>query len=216
MMQYERLIVNERLYLAKLLRGLTDKQWHASTLCEGWDVEDLVSHIIVRDRGSVLARVGIVFQPLHGQHEAAIKKQKSAPHQVLIEQIEHIPWWGKKLSFNVIEFFVHNEDILRGRLKKHREVSDELYAGLAALLPGIARLALRKLDAKIRVTLVDAVTGELVVARRGRGADPHELTLTAEAPEFVMLFMGRGRVAHVTVDGDREALDAYKHAQIGL
>ena len=215
-MNYERLILGERMYLAKLLRGLTDKQWRAATLCEGWDIEDLVAHIIVRDRGPLLARAGIVMPALHSHHEAAIRAQKQASHQILIDKIEHIPWWGKKLSFNVIEFFVHNEDILRAKLKRRRDVSDELYTGLAALLPGIARLALRKFDAKIRVTLVDAVTGELIVARSGRGADSHELTLTAEAPEFVMLFMGRGRVADITVDGDHAALEAYKHAQIGL
>lgn len=215
-MDFERLIIAERMYMAQLLRGLTAKQWQAATLCDGWDIEDLTAHIIVRDRGSILARLGIIVPALHHVHTAAIRKQKTTSHQELIGLIEHIPWWGTKLRYNLIEFFVHNEDILRAKLGRKRQISDDLYAGLASFVPGMTRLALRKLSRELRVTLVDSVTGEVYVVRKGSGDDPHELTLTAEAPEFVMLFMNRGRVAEVKVDGDRKALEIYKHAQIGL
>ncbi|MCC7543661.1 maleylpyruvate isomerase family mycothiol-dependent enzyme [bacterium] len=215
-MDYEQLIIAERMYLAQLLRELKPKQWKTSTLCEGWDIEDLVAHIIVRDGGPLLARIGIIFPPLADRHNEAIGAQKSAAHQILIDKIEHIPWRGKNFRYNLIEFFVHNEDILRGQLKRTRDISDDLYAGLASFVPAMARLGLRKLDPSVRVTLVDSLTGDVYVARRGRGTDPHELTLTAEAPEFILLFMNRGRVADVRADGDKKTLDIYKHAQIGL
>ncbi len=215
-MDFERLIIAERMYMAQLLRSLPAKQWQAATLCDGWDIEDLIAHVIVRDRGSFLARLGIVVPALHDAHTAAIRKQKATSHQELIGLIEHIPWWGTKLRYNLIEFFVHNEDILRAKLDRKRQISDDLYAGLASFIPGMSRLALRKLDRELRVTLVDSMTGDVHVVRRGSGEDPHELTLTAEAPEFVLLFMNRGRVADVQVDGDRKALQMYKHAQIGL
>lgn len=215
-MDFEQLIIAERMYMAQLLRGLSQKQWQAATLCDGWNIEDLTAHIIVRDRGPLLARLGIVVPALHSAHIAAIQKQKATSHQELLRLIEHIPWWGKNFRYNLIEFFVHNEDILRAKLDRKRQISDDLYTGLASFVPGMARIAFRKLDRNLRVTLIDSATGEVFVARKGSGEDPHELTLTAEAPEFVLLCMNRGRVANVRVEGDRKALQAYKHAQIGL
>ena len=43
------LFVRERLQLHDLLRGLSDGEWSAASLDEGWTVEDVVAHIVVRE-----------------------------------------------------------------------------------------------------------------------------------------------------------------------
>jgi uncharacterized protein (TIGR03083 family) len=45
-----RLFVRERLDLCALLAGLNADEWQAATLDEGWTVEDLAAHIVVRER----------------------------------------------------------------------------------------------------------------------------------------------------------------------
>lgn len=40
-----RVIEHERLSLAALLEGLTDEQWNAPSLCDGWRVKDVAAHV---------------------------------------------------------------------------------------------------------------------------------------------------------------------------
>jgi uncharacterized protein (TIGR03083 family) len=40
-----RVIEQERLSLAALLAGLTDEQWNAPSLCDGWRVKDVAAHV---------------------------------------------------------------------------------------------------------------------------------------------------------------------------
>lgn len=45
------LFPDERAALLKLLRSLTPDQWAAPTICEGWSVKDVASHLIADDVG---------------------------------------------------------------------------------------------------------------------------------------------------------------------
>jgi uncharacterized protein (TIGR03083 family) len=40
-----RVIEQERLSLADLLEGLTDEQWNAASLCDGWRIKDVAAHV---------------------------------------------------------------------------------------------------------------------------------------------------------------------------
>jgi uncharacterized protein (TIGR03083 family) len=40
-----RVIRDERLSLAALLEGLTDEQWNAPSLCDGWRIKDVAAHV---------------------------------------------------------------------------------------------------------------------------------------------------------------------------
>ena len=40
-----RVIEQERLSLADLLEGLTDEQWNAPSLCDGWRIKDVAAHV---------------------------------------------------------------------------------------------------------------------------------------------------------------------------
>lgn len=44
------LVAEERSSLARVLSGLSDAQWMSDTLCPGWDVEDVVTHLVAASR----------------------------------------------------------------------------------------------------------------------------------------------------------------------
>ncbi|MEI7819042.1 MAG: maleylpyruvate isomerase family mycothiol-dependent enzyme [bacterium] len=223
MINYAELIRDERAFTVKLLKGLKSNQWQIDTLCEGWTIEDLVAHLIVRERGGVSARSGIVIPFLENRHSGAIQAQKKVGHKELLTKIEHLPGWGPKLRFNLIEFFVHNEDILRGDLRRNRQVTDNCRLALASFVPSLTKLAFRKIKEPIDIAVVDEQTRDEIVIRRGRRssqADQDEkipqLRLIAEPGEFILLCMGRGRHAKIDVAGDARAKEIYRLANIGL
>lgn len=211
-------ILAERAFLVDTLRGLQARQWQAETLCAGWTIEDLAAHLLVRERGGILARSGIVLPFLHHRHDAAIVKMKHNSHEELLRRLEKPPAWIPLLSFNVIEFYVHNEDVLRGGLQRTRKLSDELESALSDFVPVLSKLAFRRVVGSFRLVMHDTVADQIHEQVIGRGAATELPELRLEGPpgEFIMLFMGRGRQARLKQEGDRSAREIYKVADIGL
>lgn len=212
------IILEERAFFVATLKGLKTSEWQVPTLCDGWDVEDLAAHLIVRERGSLLARAGIVLPFLHHKHDAAIRLMKHRPHAELIVLLAKPPAWVPRLGANVIEFFVHNEDLLRGGLGRRREISSELEAKLSDFVPQLARFAFRRVTGPLEFSLRDESSGHELTRRIGRAADGKyvHLEIAGTSPELILLMMGRGRHARVKVSGDPEAKDLYKLADIGV
>ncbi|MDF2969446.1 MAG: hypothetical protein K0Q93_3224 [Nocardioidaceae bacterium] len=52
----------ERAELLALLRGLTEDQWNAPSLCTRWRVRDVAAHVVSYDELSALATVGIFLR----------------------------------------------------------------------------------------------------------------------------------------------------------
>ncbi len=107
----------ERKYMIELLKKLTPSQWHADSLCEGWTVEDVAAHIVVRE--GLIGPIGIVVPQLHKVHDKRIKRLEEKGHAVIIQKLERYPWYMPAIA-NTAEFYIHNEDILRGSLNMHR------------------------------------------------------------------------------------------------
>lgn len=210
-------ILAERAYFVKTLEELSAKQWTADTLCAGWNVEDLAAHLIVRERGNLLARAGIVVSFLHHYHNRGIEKTKSIGHAALINRLSNPPAWIPGFSTNLIELYVHNEDLLRGGLKRSRKIDDELAMALSGFVPSLARFALRRLPKPMLITVQETLTGDEVEVRRGSDTEgsPH-LIIRGQPGELVLLFMGRGRHAKVEVDGDSEAVASYRLTDVGV
>lgn len=211
------IILAERAFFVETLKGLKKAEWQADTLCAGWNVEDLAAHLIVRERGSMTARAGIVMPFLHHKHDAAIVKMKQIGHKKLIEKLEQPPAWVKRLPFNVIEFYVHNEDLLRGKLGRSRVVSDELEAALSGFVPQLARFAFRRVSGGFRLVIHDESSGETHERSIGKqvAASP-ELEISGRAGELILLFMGHGKHAKVRVAGSDEAKRLYRLADVGV
>lgn len=210
-------ILEEREYFVKTLEELSAKQWKADTLCAGWNVEDLAAHLLVRERGNPLARAGILVSFLHHYHDRGIEKTKSIGHTAMIKRLSNPPAWIPGFSTNLIELYVHNEDLLRGGLKRSRKIDDELAMALAGFVPTLARFALRRLPKPMLITVQETLTGDEVEVQRGTtsGDAPH-LIIRGQPGELVLLFMGRGRHAQVEVDGDDEALASYRLTDVGV
>jgi|GEM_PF-1703988 len=214
---FKLVISQERAYTVKLLRNLKPGQWDFDTLCAGWTIADLMAHILVRERGGPLARAGILIPALRGRTNQAMDNQKKAGHKAMIELLAKPPAWVSVVKYNLVEFFVHNEDIVRSQLKQSRELSPEIEEALSEMLPGIARLGLRAVHEPLIVDIIDETTREVIEIRRGQAGDeaPH-LRLVGRPGEFILLFMGRGRQAKIAVSGDAAAKEIYRLAAIGL
>lgn len=211
------IIVAERQFLVSTLRGLSDKQWCGATLCAGWTVEDLAAHLIVRERGGLIARAGIVLPFLHHKHDQAIERTKHKNHDELIRILEKPPVWVKYLPFNLIEFYVHNEDLLRGELARPRVISDELEAALSGFIPSLLGLAFRRVRGGFSLVVhdesLDRTHHKIIGASQ---ANMPELELSGGSGELVLLFLGRGKQARVRVAGSKEARRLYEVADVGL
>lgn len=216
-MSTQDIILSERRFFVETLKGLKSAEWQADTLCAGWTVEDLAAHLVVRERGGIMARLGIVLPFLHHKHNAAIRKTKQKSHAKLIKILERPPFWVKKFPLNIIEFYVHNEDLLRGGLKRKRVLPDELEQALSGYLPQLMRLAFRKVSGGFDLIVHDETAGEVYKRQIGRTVEKApELELSGTAGELMLLFAGRGRHAKVRVSGSAEARRLYTMADIGL
>ena len=108
----------ERAALADLFVTLGPDQ---PTLCEGWDTQDLLIHLLVRENNPAGA-VGQRVELLHGATEKAEADYAKRPWTELVEKYRSGPpgWnptgWGKLDDLaNGGEMFIHHEDARRGQ-----------------------------------------------------------------------------------------------------
>lgn len=185
----------ERQFTADTFRKLTPAQWHASSLCEGWTVEDVAAHLIVRE--GLIAPIGIVFERFHKVHDNAIKRVESKGHEFIINRVRQCPWYMPAVV-NVAEFYVHNEDILRGGLHLHRPApSGEVAELLWGSLKGIAKVRSNMVVDLGRVTLVNKQTGEEIIVKSKKSSK--STTVTGDPSELLLYFYGRRRAAKIKV-----------------
>ena len=214
-MTAQNLILTERAWTVATCRELTDDQWQAPTLCEGWTVEDLVAHLVSRERNP-LAAVGIVVPPMHGLHDSDMRRVIARGHDDMIEKLESMPLVHRHLSANVNEFWIHNEDLARGGLHLVRPApSGELAAALWHNLRGVARLNLRSVRHPGVIALVDTTTGEAFAYRVGgrmlpSTAHPDDagVVLRGAPGELMLAIYGRTAAAEVRIEASDPALEA--------
>lgn len=187
----------------------------APTLCDPWSTAELAAHLIIRDSRPDLA-AGAVIPPLSGRLDGAMADLATRPWPELVHRVRSGPptWAPARLPAvdnltNLVEFFVHHEDVLRGegQVGPQREISDELEGALWSQLQKVARLMVRPLEAGI----------VLVAPGHGRKAvkAPTELgtaVLTGSPGELALALFGRLRVAEIQVTGPAEARTAAERA----
>ena len=92
---------------------------NAPTLLEGWDVKDLVCHLLVRE-SSLLGAAGIAVSALSGLTDREMARLKKQPFERLVERLRthRLTFYALPpvdAAFNTFEFFVHHEDIRRAQ-----------------------------------------------------------------------------------------------------
>jgi uncharacterized protein (TIGR03085 family) len=196
----------------------------APTLCEGWTAADLAAHLVIRDSRPDAA-LGIVFQPA-ARWTARVQNDTRDRHAfgVLVERVRNGPpvWSPTRIgavdrAANTIEFFVHHEDLRRGKLPQPpRDLDPEFEAQLWHRLRGTAKLMFRK--SPVGVTLVHTSRDKgapraTVVAKH---ANPQMVTVAGSAGELLLFAFGRTEAAEVELSGDEAAAARLRGARLGI
>jgi len=202
---------------ARLADALEAADPAAPTLCEGWTALDLAAHVVVRERRPD-STPGLLLRPLARWTEHVRREYARRPMAELIELIRTGPpatspfaLPGADAAANLTEFFVHCEDVRRGRFAEHRVPAAEL-------APGLQDELWRRLLRQGRLMFRRAGTGVVLatpegrehVAVRGRPS----ARLVGEPGELLLVAFGRGRAAHVDREGPPEALAALAAAKL--
>jgi uncharacterized protein (TIGR03085 family) len=194
------------------------------TLCAGWQTGDLAAHLVLRERRPD-AGAGVMGGPLAG-YTRRVQSGLSArtPFPRLVQLIRTGPprfsvfgLPGADERLNLVEYFVHHEDVRRAQPDwQPRAISAEL----ADLLWGhlsLARFMLRK--APVGVELVRSDSGSATGSTHA-GNGRVRITAKARTPvvrvsgdpaELTLWTMGRTSAANVRMegnDGDIAALQA--------
>ncbi|MDT0379977.1 TIGR03085 family metal-binding protein [Streptomyces sp. DSM 42041] len=203
----------ERLLLADLLESAGPE---AETLCGGWRTRDLAAHLVVRERRADAAG-GIVLKPLAARLERVQAEFRDKPYEELIQLIRTGPPKFSPFSLkqvdeaaNVVEFFVHAEDVRRAQPDwTPREIDPVFADALWRRLETVARLSGRRSPVGL---VLRRPNGQTVVAHKGTPV----VTVSGEPAELLLFAYGRQRVARVETEGDKDAVARVLEAELGL
>ncbi|HSZ49509.1 MAG TPA: TIGR03085 family metal-binding protein [Streptosporangiaceae bacterium] len=195
---------DERLALCTLLSDLGPDQ---PTLCAGWETSDLAAHLILRERRPD-AGVGILGGPL-ARYTRAVQTRlaRGTPFPKMVSLIRTGPprmspfgLPGADERLNLVEFFVHHEDIRRAQPGwEPREISADLSEQLWKRL-GVAKMVLRKAPVGVELVREDAGQASKRVRMTAKARTP-VVTVTGTPAELTMWVLGRTREARVRLDG---------------
>jgi uncharacterized protein (TIGR03085 family) len=188
----------------------------APTLCEGWTTHDLAAHVVIRERRPDAAW-GIVFKPLAGWNEHVRKEYRDGrTYEDLVAMVRKPPVYsplelpGVAELTNLLEFFVHHEDVRRGAPGwEPRALDPELVETLWRRVRGLARLSLMRFPATVAVE--SPGHGRFVV-----GSGEPALTVRGEPGELVLFFFGRQRATQVEIEGPEDLAGKLRRVRSGV
>ncbi|HUG85482.1 MAG TPA: maleylpyruvate isomerase family mycothiol-dependent enzyme [Euzebya sp.] len=214
----------QRDILCDLLESLSDLQWQAETMCEGWDAGDMVAHLLVRER-DIWGSAGAVVPPLSRLHGARMARRKARGRAVLIRQLRNgpPPWvtFGLFGRIQVAEDYIHTEDIRRGGATAFDGDADLTPDDGTAdgatdelLWQAIGRFALKTFAGFGADGVLAMTDGGRTRAYQLGGAVPlpardgqADVTVNGTAGELLLFTTGR-RNADVTVNGEQAMMTA--------
>ncbi|MBB1253939.1 TIGR03085 family protein [Streptomyces sp. OF3] len=188
----------------------------APTLCDGWTTRQLAAHLVVRER-RLDAAGGIVIKPLQARLERVQAEFAAKPYQELVEMFRAGPQKLSPFSLkqvdeasNVVEFYLHSEDVRRARPDwKPRELDPVFADALWRRLEAGGRIYGRKSPVGL---VLRRTNGQTAVLRKGVPV----VTVTGEPGELVLYASGRQQVAQVRAEGDEVAVERAARAPLGL
>jgi uncharacterized protein (TIGR03085 family) len=191
----------------------------APTLCSPWTTSDLAAHLVVRERRPDLAP-GIWLPPLASRLESGMEEYAAKPWPELVDLVRSgPPKWspaqfaGVDDAFNLIEYFIHHEDVLRGdgTVGPQRELSPRESRALWKMLSRMARVFFRRSPVGV---VLRTPEGQSVEARSA--TDLGVVVLEGTPAELMLAAYGRRRVADLDVTGGEAAVDALWAAPLGF
>jgi uncharacterized protein (TIGR03085 family) len=201
---------DERLALCALLDKASPRD---PTLCAGWTTLDLAAHLVLREHRPD-AGLGVLGGPLAG-HTRRVQRRlaQRTPYPRLVETIRNGPprlsmfgLPGMDERANVVEYFVHHEDVRRAQPDWEPRELDQGLAGVLWARLGMARFLLRKAPVGVELARDDAAEAE----PGGTGGSRVRITAKARTPvvtvigppaELTMWALGRTAAARVRLEG---------------
>jgi uncharacterized protein (TIGR03085 family) len=180
----------------------------APTLCSGWSVRDLISHLLVRERRP-WASLGVVVPALEGMTRRARASYADRPFEELLDVLAVPPLVLRpevaERLVNAVELFVHHEDIRRAQPDwTPRALPADGAADLWRAISVLGRLAARRGGIPLRVT--DGTRTMTLLA----GPDP--AVLTAPVSELLLFLTGRDQLHGMDWSGPPQRVEAVKAA----
>jgi uncharacterized protein (TIGR03085 family) len=195
----------------------------AATLCEGWATIDLAAHLVLREHRPD-AGAGILGGPLAGYTRRVQRAlARRTPYPRLVETIRNGPprlslfgLPGMDERLNMVEFFVHHEDVRRTRPGwQPRELGGGLPDALWRRLR-TARLMLRKAPVGIELVRSDEPSptrAGIPTIRLTANARTPVVTVTGTPGELTLWAFGRTTTARVRFDGSDADVGALTDAR---
>jgi uncharacterized protein (TIGR03085 family) len=187
---------------------------NAPTLCEGWDVKDLVCHLLVRE-SSVMGAAGIAVSALSGLTDMEMARLKKQPFERLVERLRTHKLTFYSLppmdaAFNTLEFFVHHEDIRRARsgwrLRNLPDAAvDALWQALRSSGPALVR------SAGVPVVARRTDTDDTTTLMPGRDA----VEISGPVSELALYLHGRDQVREIAFTGPAEKVAKLRRSDLG-
>ncbi|GER23479.1 TIGR03085 family protein [Zafaria cholistanensis] len=181
------------------------------TLCAGWRTRHLAAHLVLREHGLLAA--GIVARPLaarFGRAVAALAAQSAgtASYAALVARFRAGPPRFSPLALpalgeaaNLVEFFVHTEDVRRASERWAPRVLDDEYSeALWHALVRASGLLYRRSPVGVILVRPDGVRH---VAKRAASA----VAVVGDPAELLMHAFGRRGHALVTFEGTAQAVE---------
>jgi uncharacterized protein (TIGR03085 family) len=190
----------------------------APTVLPGWRAEDLLAHLLVRERRP-WAAVGILLTPLAGLAEAAMSAYTGLPweRRVALLRGGAPPWSAFRLAplderGNLVEFHVHHEDLARAQPGwSPRPGEEDREEALWSALRLSARVLYRHSPVGVVLRHPGRDRGTTITARRG----PDPVTVTGPPGELVLHAFGRDR-CQVEVTGEDTRVQALRATPRGF
>ncbi|HEU5034003.1 MAG TPA: TIGR03085 family metal-binding protein [Mycobacteriales bacterium] len=198
-----------------LLEALAELGPDAPTLCEGWSTQHMAAHLYVRERRPDAALGVLPLGPLSAYTDrvmASVLRVHS--YDDLLDRLRTPPAYVRALRLdeliNVVEFFVHTEDVRRPNPMPVRDLPEPLQRGLAQRLSRQARVLFRRAPVPLRL---EPTVGLSVRA----GAKDGDVVTVKGLPSEILLFgFNRKDAARVDLDGSAESVERLQQAQLGL
>lgn len=186
----------------------------ASTLCEGWTAADLAAHLVVRERDPSAGPGILLPGPFARYTHKRMERAKQRGFEWMVDRLRNGPpvWFsvGPMAIPNLVENFVHHEDLRRPRGDAPRELGPEVETALWNMLSRMARFSMRRARG-VGIELVASETRRKQV-KRGETI----VTITGPVGELALYAHGRKSAAKVTLDGPPEAVAIVEAARFGI
>lgn len=207
------LVVAERANLAQEFRKLGPNQ---PTLCEGWKTQDLLAHLILRERRPDVA-AGIVIPALRSWRKRIESSYIGKPFDELVKLFAQGPGLTSPFALpgidnlaNLLEFTIHHEDVRRAQPNwQPRDNVSELQVEIAKRLPKFSLLALRKLPLGVLMINEEGLQTWL---KRGTTV----VELHGDPIEILLYISGRQKYANVSLHGSPAALATFERTKFGF